>query len=490
MPLRPFVLKIYLLIVIHFAHSALVVSQKDSWTANLPGLGTFSSPRCIDLNGDKVLDIILGAGREEFQACDSAIIAMDGASGKLLWHVPAIDQIFGSAIFLDVTGDEIPEVFIGGRSAELFCIDGAGGEIIWNFRSANNVLDMREEGWFNFYNPQWVQDQDGDGLKDLLVSNGGDVLAAPHDPNRPPGQLTVVSSKKGIVLGRAFMPDEKETYMSVTLLPDSNNVKVIFGTGGETIGGSLWMGELSEILKGDLSDAVRLDSSSTKGFIGPCVVVDLDGDQRHEIISNAVDGRMLAFDGKTFGKLWSVLIPDSESYSSASVGYFTEDQIPDVFISNGQGVWPRLGWSIQKLIDGENGHVLFTDSLGFYQNTASLAADIDGDGWDEIIMSLNFQEVNELFQKFFYTTLISIDFQTGAIDQISEVHQGSNLSSTPWVGDLDDDGWLDIIYCHGNSLRHTYTFDGMKLHRLETNIRAPSRISWGSYQGSTYTGRF
>jgi len=53
------------------------VAQK-SWVKELPGIGTCSSPRVTDLNGDGIGDIIIGAGREEFKKCDSAIIALDG----------------------------------------------------------------------------------------------------------------------------------------------------------------------------------------------------------------------------------------------------------------------------------------------------------------------------------------------------------------------------------------------------------------------------
>jgi len=35
------------------------------------GIGIFSSPRVTDLNGDGIGDIVFGAGRTEFHACDS-----------------------------------------------------------------------------------------------------------------------------------------------------------------------------------------------------------------------------------------------------------------------------------------------------------------------------------------------------------------------------------------------------------------------------------
>ena len=108
---------------------------KVQWQATFPDLGTFSSPRLSDLNGDEVLDIILGAGRQEFQACDTAVIALDGKTGAILWRVGARDQIFGTPTLYDITRDGVDDVFICGRSAELMAINGAKGELIWRFLS-------------------------------------------------------------------------------------------------------------------------------------------------------------------------------------------------------------------------------------------------------------------------------------------------------------------------------------------------------------------
>jgi hypothetical protein len=288
------------------------------------------------------------------------------------------------------------------------------------------------------------------------------------------------------------MPDNKEIYMSITVseADKTGGADILFGTGGETIAGALYRCPLQEFLSGDLTRAQRLDSSLAKGYIGPAVRADVTGDGVTDVLTNAVDGRCLAFDGVSGHLLWDVWLPNTESYSSVAVGYFTADETPDVFLSYGRGVWPHLGWGIQKMVDGKDGQVLFTDSLGFYQNTSPLAVDLNGDGRDEVVMSLNFQEVDQLYRKFFYTMLISIDFATGAIDQLSEVQQGSNLSSTPWIGDMDGDGFLDIVYCHGTNLRHTYTFDGMQVHRLSTQIPAGDNVRWGAYQGNQYDGVF
>lgn len=465
---------------------------QDNWVTSLETVGTFSSPRVADLNQDQVLDIIIGAGREEFHACDSAVVALDGKTGALLWKVHAKDQIFGSAALADLNGDGILDPVIGGRSAELIAIDGNTGKVMWRFDPQKHADKSQQAHWFNFYNPQYINDQNKDGIQDILVSNGGDVMAAPYDPNRPPGYLVVISGKDGQLLARAPMPDGKETYMSITVSPEKQgrDYEIVFGTGGETIGGSLYVAKLSDVLKGDLSSAQVLDTSKDKGYIGPAGKVDITGDGINDIVVNTVNGRLIAFNGKNYEQLWEVVRPNSESYSSIAIGYFNADETPDFFVSYAQGVWPKLDWSAQIMVNGKNGAIEFTDSLGFYQNTTPVVLDFNDDGQDEILMSVNFHELKNGFQKFFYNILVVIDFKTKDVLQLGNVFEGNNLSSTPWIGDLDQDNMLDIIYCHGTNNRHTYTFDGIKIHRIATTLPLYKKINWGAYQGSNYDGIF
>lgn len=461
---------------------------QSSWSVSFRGMGTFSSPRIADLNSDGTGDVIFGAGREEFKRCDSAVIALDGATGKMLWHVAAIDQIFGSPAFLDINGDQVKDVFIGGRSAELFAIDGKTGKPFWKFDK-----QKRKQKWYNFYNPQFIKDQDHDGLEDILISNGGNVMAEPYSlKKRYPGNLVVLSSRDGSVLGLAPMPDDKETYMSVAALPLNNgeDYQVIFGTGGETVGGNLFVTTLSSILTGDISGAVLLDSSPDKGYIGPAAWADITGDSYPDIIANAVEGKLLAFNGKTYEKIWSVKVPNSEAYSSIAPGYFNADAIPDFFVSYAIGRWPKLDWSKQILVDGASGQVAFIDSLGFYQTSSPVVADLDGNGTDEALLSVNVHIYDERNERALYNMIISIDFGSGEVSQVTEPVKGSNISSTPWIGDLDNDNLLDIVFCHGTNTQKSYTFDGMQVNRIATGIPISRDIAWGSYMGSNYDGLF
>ena len=377
-------------------------------------------------------------------------------------------------------------MFIGGRSAQLLAINGKTGKIIWRFKPPKN----QKKVWFNFYNPQFIPDQNNDGQEDILVSNGGNVLIEPFDPDRPTGQLAIINSKNGELIQKAPMPDGKETYMSVSVLPNASQGirNVVYGTGGETIGGNLFVTSIKDVMSGDISNSIKLASSKTNGFIGPAVWVDINGDDIHDIVSNSVDGRMLAFDGRTYKSLWQVVMPDTEAYGSIAVGNFTVDSIPDFYTSFAQGKWPNLDWSMQFMVNGMNGQVELRDSLGYYQMSTPIAVDLNNDGKEEAILPMNYQVFDSLQMKYFYNDLAIIDFSKKETTKLNLNYEGNNLSSTPWVGDLDNNGFLDIIYIHGTNLKQTYTFDGLQVNRIDTDIPIHKKIKWGSYMGSNYNG--
>ena len=480
--------RIFLFAFIAFIYAPTLFAQ-GSWSVSFKGIGTFSSPRVTDLNGDGVGDIIIGAGREEFQACDSAVIALDGLTGKMLWHVSAIDQVFGSASVKDINGDQVQDVIIGGRSAELIAINGRTGEVLWRFDKKAG-----KEKWYGFYNSQFIKDQDNDGLEDILTSNGGNVWAAPHETKkRPPGTLVVISSRTGKLLAMAKMPDKRETYMSVSALPVDNekDYKIIFGTGGETVGGNLYVTTLSTVLKGDfLKDARLLDSSPNNGYVAPAVWADITGDNVPDIIANAVEGKLVAFDGNSYQMLWSVKEQGTEAYSSIAPGYFTDDKVLDFFVSYAVGQWPKLEWSRQFMVNGATGKMEYLDSLGFYQTSTPVVVDIDGDGRDEAIMSVNIHVYDQLNNQALNNMLVVIGFKKNEVIQLSETNKGSNISTTPWIGDMDNDGLMDVVYCHATNTKKPYTFDGIRINRMATQIPIKAKIVWGAYMGSNYDGVF
>lgn len=467
--------------------------ESKSWTVTFPHSGIYSSPRVADLNLDGTEDIIVGTGKLEFEKTDSAVVAIDGVTGELLWHVGARDQIFGSATLLDINRDSIPDVLIGGRSAELKAINGKTGELIWEYFKESDDVKPSSRGLYNFYNPQIIPDQNNDGLQDILISNGGDVNAAPDDPNRPPGQLMIIDAKNGTLLSSAQTPDGKETYMSVVaekIHENHDKLTIIFGTGGETVGGKLYRTTLDDLKSQNISNAIVLDSSENKGYIAPPVLSDINQDGYYDIVANAVEGKIVAVDGKTNTRLWSNKIDSSEAYGSIAVGFFNSDSIPDFFTTFTKGVWPKLNNSKQIMVDGETGNIMFQDSMGVVQTSSPVVADFNNDGFDDGLMSINFTILKKKVLKFYNNMLVVFDFHNNSTYQLTNYFSGVNLASTPWVGDLDDDGKLDIIFCSLTEDRNIFEMNGFRITRFSTEIELSKPVRWGAYMGSDYTGIF
>lgn len=490
---KPISCLLYLLTTLCIATSCTHESAR-SWKRYLPAIGTYSSPRAADLNGDGVLDIVMGAGGQEEHHTDTALIALDGATGELLWSLPADNQYVGSAVFRDISKDGVPDVFIGGRWAQLTAINGADGKVIWSFFPERTRPDASDGGWYNFTTPQFVPDQDGDGLEDLLIANGGNPKALPGDPDRPAGMLLVLSSSSGKILAKTPVPDGRETYMSVVCFKakEDSNLAVLFGTGGETIGGHLYRTTLKQIMQGDLSGATVLATGERKGFVASPVLADITNDGIFDVIANAVDGKMLAINGANDSLLWQIEWKGTEAYTMPAAGYFNADPVPDFFANFAIGVFPNLPRSIRFMVDGKTGKVAYQDTVPAFQYASPVAADFNGDGFDDALVNQSAVRRKQ-FENVYYSYLLVFDFKNNQRYSIGDTLKATNIASTPWIGDLNGDNKMDIVY---SAVQYQgVRFDLQKPYGLfvsgyQTGIPVKRSITWGAYQGSDYTGIF
>ena len=467
--------------------------QPLSWSVYLKNIGTYSSARTIDLDNDGVLDIIIGAGGKEERLCDSAVVALNGATGKVLWTIPGSNQFVGSAVFTNINDDKIPDVIIGGRWAQLNAINGADGKIIWRFFPERTKTDGSDAGWYNFTTPQFIPDQDNDGVEDIIIANGGDARAAPGDPDRPAGRLLVLSTKTGKILANTVVPDGKETYMSVVCEKKGNNeIMVLFGTGGETLPGHLYKTTLQDIMQENIMNSKILASSNTKGFVSSPVLADINNDNVKDIIDNAVDGRMIAIDGKTDSLIWQVYFPGTEAYTMPAVGFFNNDPVPDLFANFAIGTFPKLNYSVRFMVNGKTGEIEYQDTIPAFQYASAVTADINGDGFDEVIVNQSALRRKQ-FENVFYSYLFAFDFRNKKNFSLGDSLRATNLASTPWIGDIDNDRKLDIIYSaveYENAAFDLQTPIGLYIRRYATGIEIKKRVQWGAFMGSNYNSGF
>ncbi|HLF34877.1 MAG TPA: hypothetical protein VI583_11600 [Cyclobacteriaceae bacterium] len=469
-----------------------------AWEKDLFRIGSESSPRATDLNGDGILDIVMGAGENEYQPSKLGVLALDGASGEIIWQQASKDQVFGSASFYDITGDGLKDIFIGGRSNQLKALDGKTGSLLWEYVYHYEDDPVLKYARFNFYNSIVIPDQNGDGLDDLFTVTGGNLKAKPYDESdRYPGVLMVIDIKTGQILAADTMPDGKESYMSPLCFaqPGRDELTIIFGSGGETISGNLYMAKLPDLMSKNLSRARIIASENGHGFIAPPAAADINGDGLYDIIAISHASTVFAVNGLDSTLIWKNKIDNTESSNSFSVGYFTDDRIPDFFTFVSKGQWPQSTGSVQVMIDGSNGNIAYMDSMGCTGFSSPVVYDLNHDGREEAIISINEYDCNRGFTDTsplnIENKLIAIDFAARSFFTIDQLKNFKNIFSTPWIGDLDHDKYLDIVYCqYYSSSPDLLIFLGMKVKCVSTHVRAEIPPAWGAYMGSGGNGIF
>ena len=98
--------------------------------------------------------------------------------------------------------------------------------------------------------------------------------------------------------------------------------------------------------------------------------------------------------------------------------------VPDFFVSYAVGVWPNLEWSRQIMVNGATGATEFIDSLGFYQTSTPVVIDLDGDGRDEALLSVNIHIYDKLDRPVLHNMLVSVNFKTKDVSQITDTNIG------------------------------------------------------------------
>ena len=479
-------IKIFFVIILLALNLSPNYSQ-NSWSTLIDSVSTLSSPRAADLNSDGTKDIVLGGGTDSTYS-NYGVVALDGVSGQLLWNLPTPDEIFTSAVFNDINNDTIPDVFIGGRNAQLYAIDGSNGNIIWEFFPQNSGLNPADSGLYNFYSSQICNDFDGDNVQDILVTNGGDHKAAPFDP-RPPGHLMLISGATGNLIAKAVSPDSAEIYSSPVILSQSgviNTESIVFGTGGEQHGGGMYVTNFTDLLNGDISSSIILTTHPAKGFIAPASLADVSDDGFIDIVVQSFSGKLSAFDGITFQTLWSKNFPGCESSAAPTIGNFTGgDLVPDVFTVVYRGTSPTYFDFYQVMLDGLTGEISWIDSVGSMHYSSSSAFDANGDGRDEVLFSVNY------ISSYFSHQLKMVDFQNDSVMDVTSLNAGVNLGCSPLIEDLDEDGLLEFIYTYKYDSLNPSAWNGFYFNRTNTNFSTPYRgIAWGAYMGTSFSGNY
>ena len=136
------------------------------------------------------------------------------------------------------------------------------------------------------------------------------------------------------------------------------------------------------------------------------------------------------------------------------------------------------------MIDGNTGQIAFFDSISDLHFASANAVDLDLNGRDEVILSVNYHTGTH-----FEHQLKIVDFPNNSISDLSLTEAGVNLGSTPLITDLDGNGFIDFVYAFRADSVNPMGEKGFKIGRIEGNYTNPGPgIAWGSYMGNNYDG--
>ena len=177
---------------------------------------------------------------------------------------------------------------------------------------------------------------------------------------------------------------------------------------------------------------------------------------------------------------------NTETSAAPTIGNFTGDVTPDIYVVLAQGHAPSFSDYFQVLIDGASGNLVWMDSLSTINFSSASAVDIDLDGRDEVLASLNYHTGTH------FTHQISvIDFDESSVNPLSDLVGGVNLGSSILIDDLDQNGNLDIVYAYRADSLNPMGPNGFKVSRRELNTAIPpTGIAWGAYMGTNLDGQY
>lgn len=408
------------------------------WKASLPNSKCtlassddkgYSSPAIGEIYGDGIKYVVVGYGGVFAKDCGGGVVAINAKTGKRKWlfdlkkftkknkiPVPIGYAVFSTPVLGDIDNDGKLEIAFGSFDRNIYVLNFKGRPV-WYYHAADTVWSS---GAFH--------DVNGDGKQELIIGtditenknykpqtyNGGYVYALKVKVKKKRTKMSNGSFKKVYVLLKYTFRDKRaylwQTAFSQTifsspsladLIPENPGLEIAVGTGcyfpessknkyGKEV--SILSAATGEIIK-KLKTSVCISSSPAIGDLNsdglPDIALAVPGSSS---VGGDGDSRIMAYDPRTGEQLWET-IPLYYTMNDSWAGNFSSPIIADidgngsneVIAANGEGIIIVNGVDGEQLTCAEQ--TCSTARLptgGIMRNTPAVG-DIDQDGDLELV---------------------------------------------------------------------------------------------------------
>jgi outer membrane protein assembly factor BamB len=352
---------------------AFTVNASEMWRFLTGGM-IYSSSAIGDVDDDGEINVVFGS-------YDKQVYAIVGRNGTKVWNFSTTGMISSSPALADLTGGDFLAVTVGSYDFNIYALNGSDGSKIWNFSTGGRV-----------YSSPAVGDVNKDGFLDVVFGSSDGKVYALNGSN---GNLIWVYSTGGNVASSpAIFNITQDDYPIVFIGSYDFNMYALNGSDGskiwnfsaqDKIDSSPAVDDINgdgffEVVFGSYDKRVYVLNAtngqeiwnySTGSWVTSSpVIASIDSNKK--IIISSHDSNVYAFnpDGTVF---WNFTVPTAGRVPYLpSVADVNIDGINDVVVGSTDG---RI-----YAINGSDGSLVWSYTIGTYIYSSPALADINGDG--------------------------------------------------------------------------------------------------------------
>lgn len=201
------------------------------------------------------------------------------------------------------------------------------------------------------------------------------------------------------------------------------------------------------------------------GVFSSPALVDVEGDGRLEIVYGSWDSwiRLLRDAGNRAEVVWAHKAQDTV-WPSPAIGDIDRDGRPEIAIGTPQSITGGVGW--MYVLNAEDGSMLpgFPVTIAGGSGSSPALGDLDGDGWLDIVVGTSRHPTQKLIHAW--------DHNGNSLPGWP-VAVNAYAFGSPALGDLDGDGDLEVVINTADAYVHAFHHDGRRVSGWPALAKTP-----------------